>query len=150
MHSAVFQNGNCSCLCKNGYNHFSLIPILFHSEPIQWHWLLLLKWNLETVSDVMSLTEFVCKITFEWKKFHDLYLGWRLSNNNKIDLCFLRSWIYICVFTRELLLQKGWIKCFAKCTFSRDSNDCLWSVLLLYHVQRFPWEPPPIRGKSQI
>ena len=49
-----------------------------------------------------------------------------------------------------LLIQKWPMKYFAKCAFSRDSSDCLWSVLLLYYVHRFPWEPPPFRGKSQI
>ena len=38
--------------------------------------------TLEAVSDVVSLTEFVCKITFlKRKKFHDFYLGWGFSNN---------------------------------------------------------------------
>lgn len=47
--------------------------------------------TLEAVSGVVSLTEFVCKITFlKRKKFHDFYLGWGFSNN-KTHFHFLRS-----------------------------------------------------------
>lgn len=98
----------------------------------------------------------------------------RVCQQNSGVFCFLVFFLFVCFWLEEvpwsllgmrrkpnksgltsldlgfICTMEMWSKVFSKGAFSRDSNECLWCVLLLYHVQGFPWEPPPIRGKSQI